>query len=89
MDHTSWTNLITLFDIQFHYFKNNIVHDIICFQGLEEGANKIRLHKNIFVPAEHCSIVKYCSNSKKYLLYFKGDAQGTLLYDLVSEIKFF
>lgn len=39
--HIPGTNLMTLFDIQFHYFKNNIVHDIICSQESEKGANTI------------------------------------------------
>lgn len=39
--HIPGTNLMTFFDIQFHYFKYNIVHGNICFQESEKGASKI------------------------------------------------
>ena len=46
--HTLRTNSITLSDIQFYYFQNTIVNDIISFKESKGGSSKIRLHKIIF-----------------------------------------
>lgn len=45
--HTLRTNSITLSDLQFYYFQNTIVNDIISFKESKGGSSKIRLHKII------------------------------------------